>query len=81
MKDKWHRKLPFVKVIEKGVLNLNQTSSVGEERKRKRKDRKKRKKRERKRQRKGGSVSAGLQCSNKQEVRRVRKRTGLRSER
>ena len=48
MKDKWHRKLPFVKVIEKGVLHLYQTSLVGVERKRKRKDRKKRKKRERK---------------------------------
>ena len=40
MKDKWHRKFPFVKVIEKGVLHLDQTGSVGEERKRKRKDRK-----------------------------------------
>ena len=49
MKEKWHRKLPFVKVIEKVVLHLDQTSSVGEERKRKRKDRKKRKNRERKR--------------------------------
>ena len=48
MKDKWHRKLPFVKVIEKGVLHLDQTSSVKEERKRKRKYRKKRKKMERK---------------------------------
>ena len=73
MKEKWHRKLPFVKVIEKGVLHLDQTSSVGEERKRNRKDRKKRKKRERKRQRKGGPTSTGLQCSNKQEVRRAMK--------
>ena len=48
MKEKWNRKLPFVKVIEKGVLHLDQTNSVGKERKRKRKDRKKRKKRERK---------------------------------
>ena len=32
MKDKWHRKLPFVKVIEKGVLHLDQNSSVEEER-------------------------------------------------
>ena len=38
MKDKWHRKLPFVKVIEKGVLHLDQTSSVEEERKRKKKE-------------------------------------------
>ena len=65
MKDKWHRKLPFVKVIEKGVLHLDQTNSVEEERKRKRKT----KRRERKRQRKGGPTSTGLQCSNKQEVR------------
>ena len=43
MKEKWNRKLPFVKVIE-----LDQTNSVGKERKRKRKYRKKRKKRERK---------------------------------
>ena len=32
MKDKWHRKFPFVKVIEKGVLHLDQTNSVEEER-------------------------------------------------
>ena len=30
MKDKLHRKLPFVKVIEKGVLHLDQTSFVKE---------------------------------------------------
>ena len=35
MKDKWHRKLPFVKVIEKGVLHLDQTSSVEEKEKEK----------------------------------------------
>ena len=77
MKDKWHKKFPFVKVIEKGVLHLDQTSLVGEERKRKRKDRKRRKKRERKRQRKEGPASTDLQCSNKQKVRRVRKQAGL----
>ena len=45
MKDKWHRKLPFVKVIEKGVLHLDQTSSVEEERKRREKiERRERKK-------------------------------------
>ena len=81
MKGKWHRKLPSVKVIEKGVLHLDQTNLVGEERKRKRKDRKKRKKRERKRQRKEGPASTSLWCSNKQEVRRVRKRAGLHSKR
>ena len=32
MKDKCHRKLPFVKVIKKGVLHLDQTSLVEEER-------------------------------------------------
>ena len=50
MKDKWHRKLPFVKVIKKGVLYLDQTSSV-EEKEREKKDRK-RKREIRKRQRK-----------------------------
>ena len=33
MKDKWHRKLQFVKVNKKGVLHLEQTSSMEEERK------------------------------------------------
>ena len=42
MKDKWHRKLPFVKVIKKGVLYLNQTSSV-EENEREKKERKRKK--------------------------------------
>ena len=60
MKDKWHEKLSFVKVIEKGVLHLDQTNSVGEERKIKRKDRKRRKKRESKRQRKEGPASTCL---------------------
>ena len=32
MKEKWQRKLPFVKVIENGVLHLDQTSSMEEER-------------------------------------------------
>ena len=32
MKDKWHRNLPFVKVIKKGVLHVDQTSSMEEER-------------------------------------------------
>ena len=32
MKGKWHKKLPFVKVIEKGVLLLDQTSSMEEKR-------------------------------------------------
>ena len=41
MKEKWHRKLPFVKVIEKGVLHLDQTSLVEEERKRKKNEEKK----------------------------------------
>ena len=32
MKEKWRKKLTFVKVIDKGVLHLDQTSSVEEER-------------------------------------------------
>ena len=31
MRDKWHGKFPFVKVIEKGFLHLDKTSSVEEE--------------------------------------------------
>ena len=50
MKDKWHRKLPFVKVIEKGVMYLDQTSSVYEkEKENKEKGREKIERRERKR--------------------------------
>ena len=40
MKDKWHRKLLFFKVIEKSVLHLDQTSSVEKERKERKKERK-----------------------------------------
>ena len=50
MKDKWHRKLPFVKVIEKGVLHLDQTSSV--EKERKEREEKKERKKERKKENK-----------------------------
>ena len=48
MKDKWHRKLPFIKVIEKGVIHLDQTNSV--EKERKEREEKKERKKERKKE-------------------------------
>ena len=63
MKDKWHRKLPFVKVIEKGVLHRDQTSLVVEKKKRKEREEKKERKKEKKKE-EGGPASTGLQHSN-----------------
>ena len=57
MKDKWHRKLPFVKVIEKGVLHLEQTISV--EKERNEREEKKERKKERKKEN-GVQFSTGI---------------------
>ena len=59
MKDKWHRKLPFVQVTEKGVLHLDQTNWVEEKEREEKKERNKEKKKE-----KGGPTSTSLQRSN-----------------
>ena len=56
MKDKWHRKFPFVKVIGKGVLHLDQTNSVEE----KEKEKKERKRKIERRRKKNGPTSTGL---------------------
>ena len=66
MRNTWHGDCHVSRWIKKGVLHLDQKEFSG------RKDRKKIKKRERKRERKGGTTSTSLQCSNKQEVRRIK---------
>ena len=55
MKDKWHRKFPFFKVIEKGVYTYTKPVRW---RRRKKKRKKKKKKEE------GGPASTGLKRSN-----------------
>ena len=59
--------------FKKGVLHLDQKEFDGG---RMRKGREKIERRERKRERKGGATSTDLQCSNKQEVQRLRSELG-----
>ena len=80
MKDKWHRKLPSVKVIEKGVLHLDQTNSVEKETKeREEKEEIKKGIRKGKRRRKSSFLMV-FQRSNS-ESSKVKKRAELRSKR
>ena len=80
MKDKWHRKLPFVKVIKKGVLHQDQTCSAeAKEKEKKERKTKKERKKKGKRRRKLSFLMVFQRTNSKCSM--VKKRVGLRSKR